>query len=404
MNVEWKRGLAAMALVSGAVVAAPVFADLKDLLEMSERLDKIEKQDFGEAIDKANACTRARDFSCTTSWLQKAGKLAGGARDKQMLAAAEQNMTNEKARIAEEERQRAEEQRRIAQAEERLRVAEAEAARRAQSSGPSTTMQLLQLGTAVMGSVANERARMAASAASRPSSSRGLPLADLSAERQAIEKARADAAAAQRAREQAAATRSAPAPATASRSAPTAPTVVAAAPPTTYYSATSTSCPPGMTSVPAASGTACVASGPSNRASAPSQSPAAPEPAAASAQNSQNTPTRVATTGAATANGGYPNLDRPPSAPQPKKLYPLVRHYTFDTYAFSEQQGCAEANKKVDAQYARHDDRVTMLTRANCSCTKEKDVYGSIFLCKVPVTDQLMVDYDPNVPSSNSSR
>ena len=323
-------------LAMGMLTALTAQADLKDLLEMSGRLDKIEKQDFGEAIDKANACTRARDFSCTTSWLQKAGKLAGSARDKQMLAVAERNMTNEKARIAEEERQRAEEQRRIALAEERLRVAEAEAA--------------------------------------------------------------------QRAREQAAATRSAPAPATASRSAPTAPTVVAAAPPTTYYSATSTSCPPGMTSVPAASGTACVASGPSNRASAPSQSPAAPAPAAASAQHSQNTPTRVTTTGAATANGGYPNLDRPPSAPQPKKLYPLVRHYTFDTYAFSEQQGCAEANKKVDAQYARHDDRVTMLTRANCSCTKEKDVYGSIFLCKVPVTDQLMVDYDPNVPSSNSSR
>ena len=390
-------------LAMGMLTALTAQADLKDLLDMSERLDKIEKQDFGEALDKANACTRGRDFSCTTSWLQKAGKLAGSARDKQMLAAAEQNMTNEKARIAEEARQRAEEQRRIAEAEERLRVAEAEAARRAQSSGPSTTMQLLQLGTAVMGSVANERARMAASAASRPSGNRGLPLADLSAERQAIEKARADAAAAQRAREQAAAARTAPAPATVTRStpAPTAPTVAAAAPPTTYYSATNTSCPPGMTSVPTASGTACVASGPSPPTSAPSQPQVAPAPVLPSAQNAA---ARGATTAASVPNPVYANLDRPPSAPQPKKLYPLVRHYTFDTYAHSEQQGCTEANKKVDAQYARQNDRVTMLTRANCSCTKEKDVYGSIFLCKVPVTDQLMVDYDPNAPSSNSSR
>lgn len=386
-------------LAMGVLTALTAQADLKDLLEMSERLDKIEKQDFGEAIDKANACTRARDFSCTTSWLQKAGKLAGSARDKQTLAAAEQNMTNEKARIAEEARQRAEEQRRIAEAEERLRVAEAEAARRAQSSGPSTTMQLLQMGAAVAGAVANERARMAASAASRPSA--GLPLADLSAERRAIEKARADAAAAQRAREQAAATRTAPAPTTVTRSPATAPTVVAAAPPTTYYSATSTSCPPGMTSVPTASGTACVASGTSNPASAPSKPQAAPAPVAPSAQNAA---ARGTTTAAGTPNPAYANLDRPPSAPQPKKLYPLVRNYTFDTYAHSEEQGCAEANRKVDAQYARNDDRVTLLTRANCSCTREKDVYGSIFLCKVPVTDRLMVDYDPSVPSSNSSR
>lgn len=191
--------------ITGILFAAPVFADIKDLLEMSEKLDKIEKQDFGEAIDKANGCTRARDFACTNSWLAKASKLANGSRDKQMLAGAQQNMANEKARIAEEERQRAEEQRRIAEAEERLRIAEAEAARRAsESSGPSTTMQLFQMGTAIMGAVAAEKARMAASAVnSTRSSSGGLPLADLSAERRAIEKARADAAAAQRAREQA---------------------------------------------------------------------------------------------------------------------------------------------------------------------------------------------------------
>ncbi|MGE5525373.1 MAG: hypothetical protein ACM3SS_16795, partial [Rhodospirillaceae bacterium] len=209
MNAELKRSLASVGLLSGILFAAPVYGDIKDLLEMSEKLDKIEKQDFGEAIDKANTCTRARDFSCTNSWLAKASKLANGSRDKQLLAAAQQNMADEKARVAEEERQRAEEQRRIAEAEERLRIAEAEAARRAnESSGPSTTMQLLQMGTAIMGAVAAEKARMAASAVnSTRSLSGGLPLADLSAERRAIEKARADAAAAQRAREQANAAR-----------------------------------------------------------------------------------------------------------------------------------------------------------------------------------------------------
>ena len=209
MNAKFHRSGVCVALLTGMLFTMPASADMKDLLEMSEKLDKIEKQDFGDAIDKANACTRARDFSCTNAQLAKAAKLANGTRDKQMLAAAQQNMANEKARIAEEERQRAEEQRRIAEAEERLRVADAEAARRAsEASGPSTTMQLLQMGTAIMGSMAAEKARLAAAAASSGrSQAGGLPLADLSVQRQAIEKARADAAAAQRAREQANASR-----------------------------------------------------------------------------------------------------------------------------------------------------------------------------------------------------
>jgi hypothetical protein len=272
MNAELKRLLASVGLLTGVLFAAPVFGDIKDLLEMSEKLDKIEKQDFGEAIDKANTCTRARDFSCTNSWLAKATKLANGSRDKQVLAAAQQNMANEKARIAEEERQRAEEQRRIAEAEERLRIAEAEAARRAnESSGPSTTMQLLQMGTAIMSNMAAEKARIAAAAAnSTRSSSGGLPLADLSSERRAIEKARADAAAAQRAREQANATRlaaanvssSAAAVRAAPQSTPTAASSFQA--PQVFTSTERTSCPPGMSPVPSASGTACVVASPSN--------------------------------------------------------------------------------------------------------------------------------------------
>jgi hypothetical protein len=204
------------ALLAGMLFALPAAADINDLLEMSEKLDKIEKQDFGDAIDKANGCTRARDFACTSSWLGKASKLANGTRDKQTLAAAQQNMANEKARIAEEARLRAEEERRIAEAEERLRVAEAEAARRAnESSGPSTGAQLFQLGMAIAGNVYAEKARLAAAAAnSGRSQSGGLPLADLSAERRAMEKARADAATAQRARDQANASRLAQANAT----------------------------------------------------------------------------------------------------------------------------------------------------------------------------------------------
>lgn len=289
MTIVTRRRLAFAAWSLGLALAAPALADLNDLLQMSEQLDRIEKQDFGDAIDKANACTRARDFVCTDSWLAKAARLAGGSGDRQRLAAAQQGLANEKARVAEEERQRAEEQRRIAEAEERLRVAEAEAARRASAaSEPSTTMQLLQMGTAILGAVAAEKARMAALASSRPSSG-GLPLADLSSERRAIEKARADAAAAQAARNQANAARlahanrSAPAPqptqlaSSAYRTAPAASGAAASyqAPPV-YTSTERTSCPPGMSAVPSATGTACVvssSSGTAKPASAPPEMP-----------------------------------------------------------------------------------------------------------------------------------
>lgn len=92
-----------------------------DLLEMADQLDQIDKKDFQESIDRANACTRARNFSCSESELAKSAKAANSGQDKKTLAAARQNIANEKARIAEEERQRAEEERRVAAAEERQR-------------------------------------------------------------------------------------------------------------------------------------------------------------------------------------------------------------------------------------------------------------------------------------------
>lgn len=242
-------------LVASVLLAIPAAAEIKDLLEMSEKLDNIDKQDFGDAIDKADRCTQGRDFACTNAWLAKASKLANGPRDRQRLAVAQKNMDNEKARIAEE-------QRRIAEAEERLRIAEAEAARRAsESSDSSTGAQLFQLGMAIAGNVYGEKARLATAAAkSARSASGGLPLADLSSQRQALEKAKADAAAAQRARAQAsAATPSYP-------------------PPQLYVSERRESCPPGFSPVGSASGSgsACVADAPAGaRPSSPGGSPVA---------------------------------------------------------------------------------------------------------------------------------
>lgn len=101
-------------------------ADTFDLLEMSEKLDQADKQDFISSIDKANACIRQHNFKCTETELTKASKMANGSRDKQMLLSVRENMTNEKNMILKE-------QQRIAEEERRAKVAEAERLRQQQA-------------------------------------------------------------------------------------------------------------------------------------------------------------------------------------------------------------------------------------------------------------------------------
>jgi hypothetical protein len=113
------------AILAAAVLAcAPVQAKTQEnLFDMAEQLDQMDKQDFQAAIDRANDCTRARDFSCSEKELAKAAKVANGGKDKKILAAARQGVVGEKARIAEEQRQRAEQARR--REEEARQLAEA---------------------------------------------------------------------------------------------------------------------------------------------------------------------------------------------------------------------------------------------------------------------------------------
>ncbi len=121
-------------LLTSIFIASNAMAGIDDLLEMSEKLDNIEKQDFVAAIDRANACTKARNFSCTEAQLAKASKSAGSAKDRQTVLAARQNMEKEKAQIAEEyrlaeaARVKAEEQLRLAEEAEQRRIARAEQA------------------------------------------------------------------------------------------------------------------------------------------------------------------------------------------------------------------------------------------------------------------------------------
>ena len=110
--------LLAAAFLAATIACAPAFAASQDnLFDMADKFDNLDKQDFQGAIDRANACTRAQDFSCSESELAKAAKAANSGQDKKTLAAARQNVANEKTRIAEEAR-------RVAAAEKRRREEE----------------------------------------------------------------------------------------------------------------------------------------------------------------------------------------------------------------------------------------------------------------------------------------
>lgn len=134
MNNLLSKPLLLAAFVAAALACMPAFAAMKSkvakddgmsgLIDMSDQLDGIDKQDFQAAIERANDCTRARNFSCSESELAKAAKSANSGQDKKTLATARQNITNEKVQIAAEERQRAEEARRVAKEEERQRKEE----------------------------------------------------------------------------------------------------------------------------------------------------------------------------------------------------------------------------------------------------------------------------------------
>lgn len=148
-------------LASITTAAIAMDASLLNLLEMSDQIDKSEKQDFQAAIDKASACTRARNFPCAESELAKAKKVASSGQDKKILLLSQNSLANERQQLASEIRQaeeereaqlRREEDRRMAAAEEEIRVAQLradQAARQQENSEPSTASQLLLFGSLV---------------------------------------------------------------------------------------------------------------------------------------------------------------------------------------------------------------------------------------------------------------
>jgi hypothetical protein len=120
-------GLAALVLF---IAPLPASANLNDLLEMSEKADQADKQDFQGALDSANDCTRTRNFSCSEELLRKAAKLASDNKDRQALNSATQNLHAEQQRVKEEALAKAERERQIQLAENRRREEEDRAEQR----------------------------------------------------------------------------------------------------------------------------------------------------------------------------------------------------------------------------------------------------------------------------------
>lgn len=101
-------------------VQLPALASVEKLQEMSALFDKLDREDFLEGLERAEACTARRDFSCADAELLKVEKLVNGRDDRQLWELASANRAAEQARVTEEARQRVALQRRLErEAEER---------------------------------------------------------------------------------------------------------------------------------------------------------------------------------------------------------------------------------------------------------------------------------------------
>lgn len=103
-------------------------ADAKKLLEMSEKLDKLDAQEISFILEKADECTYRRDFYCTASYHEKAHSLATTTALKGKLQASIALLDREKERVYQEKRakEQEEEEQREREILERQRMAQAE--------------------------------------------------------------------------------------------------------------------------------------------------------------------------------------------------------------------------------------------------------------------------------------
>ena len=151
----------------------PSWANMSALLEMTDKLDQLDKLDLEQLLDNAASCTRARDFPCAEAQLQKAVPLANATRGQAALHSARQALDREVERVAQERRELARRMREIELAEARIKEQEEEADREADrarydarqaDSGMSTAQGVALFGSLLGQSLAQQRAFQVAQA------------------------------------------------------------------------------------------------------------------------------------------------------------------------------------------------------------------------------------------------
>lgn len=131
-----------------AASSAPA-ATTAELLRLTEQLDQLDKMDFDQAIDKAGACVKARDFDCSEAQLKIARKLVVGSAAKEALGRAEARQREEREAVEAERLALARRQRELDEQERRLQAAERQAARAADEGSGMSSAQ----GAALFGSL-----------------------------------------------------------------------------------------------------------------------------------------------------------------------------------------------------------------------------------------------------------
>lgn len=124
-------------------------ATTAELLRLTEQLDQLDKMDFDQAIDKAGACVKARDFDCSEAQLKIARKLVVGSAAKETLGRAEARQRAEREVVEAERLALARRQRELDEQERHLQASERQAARAADEGSGMSSAQ----GAALFGSL-----------------------------------------------------------------------------------------------------------------------------------------------------------------------------------------------------------------------------------------------------------
>lgn len=124
------RALASLAvagfLASGTPIAQagdapggrrPAAEPAVDLQSLSEQLDRLDKLDLEEALEKADACLRSDDFSCVERQLKRARQSANSSSDRKRIQGVQTALADRRELLAQEKRRREEEEARRAEEE-----------------------------------------------------------------------------------------------------------------------------------------------------------------------------------------------------------------------------------------------------------------------------------------------